>query len=158
MIRTLKVNGCEVLIDEDDYELVKQYSWHINPNRKDRKTVRGVVNGKKVYLHRFLLGVTNRDVLIDHINRNPLDNRKSNLRLCTPSQNQYNRGPNKNSTSRYVGVHFCNARKKFVSQICFKRKGTTIGAFDCEVEAPKARDKQAKKLFGEFAYINIKED
>ena len=105
-------------------------------------------------LHRKILNAP-PDLQVDHINRNILDNRKINLRLCTGTQNQGNRIRRKNSSSIYKGVHFAQDRQKWRAGItkngvCFK-----LGTFNAEVEAAIVYDDAAKLYFGEFALLNF---
>lgn len=78
----------DILIDKDDIERVEGYKWYINT--PDNARTLYVANDKLGKLHRYLLNVQNSDDIIDHINRNGLDNRKSNLRITTASINSRN--------------------------------------------------------------------
>ena len=91
---------------------------------------------------------------VDHINRDKLDNRKSNLRLVTRSQNCANRGNFKNSRSKYKGVRW--NKKMGLWEAAIRKDGviTTIGAFDDEVAAASAYNEYARKLWGEYAVLN----
>ena len=71
--------------DLEDYEKIKSHCWHT-----DNNYVATVINGKKIRIHKFITN-TGREEIVDHINRNPLDNRKSNLRLVNKSQNEMNK-------------------------------------------------------------------
>lgn len=104
-------------------------------------------------VHRTIMNASN-GMLVDHINHNKLDNRKTNLRICTNQQNQMNRKSNKVGTSKYKGVSFDKTFGKWRAAIMFNKKYIHIGRFMCEHEAAKAYNERAKKLFGEFAYLN----
>lgn len=90
---------------------------------------------------------------VDHINRDPFDNRRSNLRLCTTSQNNMNRPPKNGSRSMFKGISFDIRANKWRVQIK-KNRVIHIGLFVDELDAAKAYNKAAKKYHGEFAWLN----
>ena len=92
---------------------------------------------------------------MDHIDRNRLNHRRCNLRVCTRQQNQANVGPCGGS-SRFVGVSRCG--KKWRAQIEYQGKTLYLGLFDNEVEAAKARDRKAYEIHGPYAHLNFPED
>lgn len=92
---------------------------------------------------------------VDHIDLNPQNNRPGNLRLATHGKNQCNGGPYKNNKSGYRGVYWSVRDKKYIAQIQCNKKSTTIGRFSSEIEAAKAYDDAAIRLFGEFAKPNF---
>jgi hypothetical protein len=79
--------------------------------------------------------------MIDHLNRNKLDNRIQNLRWATSSQNQANRGKFKNSSSTFIGVCFDKATNKWCSKIQINKKRKNLGYFKTEIEASEFRQK-----------------
>jgi len=91
---------------------------------------------------------------VDHINHNILDNRKSNLRLCTIQKNSFNRRKT-GQTSKYKGIYFDKSHSKFKSQIKFNKKTYNLGRYYSEIEAARAYDAKAKELFKEFACLNF---
>lgn len=108
-------------------------------------------------INRYDLAVAGK--VIDHINRNPLDNRKRNLRLVTPSENSANRDIDHNNTSKYRGV---TANRSFASpwsaQITKNFIHHHLGVFGTEIEAAYAYNKAAVKFHGECAMLNNLED
>tara|TARA_R110000824_G_scaffold396554_1_gene598108 strand:- start:1212 stop:1535 length:324 start_codon:yes stop_codon:yes gene_type:complete len=104
-------------------------------------------------MQRFIMDAP-KGMQVDHINRNPLDNRKSNLRICTNAENSYNTGPQKNNTSGYKGVSWRKDAKKWTAYIGHAPK-SHLGYFDTPEEAAKARDAKAKELHGEYAHLNF---
>lgn len=104
-------------------------------------------------LANYVLGVPD-NLIVDHINGNPLDNRKVNLRVVTAQQNSFNTAARKFS-SNYKGVSKRNRRKPWEVNITHDGKDYYLGTFSNEDDAAKAYDKKAKELFGEFARLNF---
>jgi hypothetical protein len=88
---------------------------------------------------------------IDHINGDRADNRLCNLRECTPSQNQWNRGPERRNKTGYKGVGLNESGNRFRAYIRFKTKTYALGTFDTPEEAHAAYVSAASSLHGEFA-------
>jgi hypothetical protein len=86
------------LISTDDEELVKKYKWHC----KEGKYACGYVNREKIRLHHLIFGKPPHGMVVDHINRNSLDNRRENLRFATRSQNSQN---TPSQTNKYFGIY-----------------------------------------------------
>jgi hypothetical protein len=136
----------ETLVDDELYYNLIQYPWHIS---------RGYSNSKKIGLmHRYIMNYDGNDY-IDHINNNPLDNRKNNLRIASPKENMMNRKANINSTSQYIGVSFDKTRNKWKANITIDNKLKFLGRFESEQDAAKARDEYTKKIFNEFGNLNF---
>ena len=103
-------------------------------------------------MHRVILSLEQGDSAVDHKNGDGLDNRKTNLRLATPSQNNMNKLGRRGSTSKYKGVSLCGGgSKKWRARI----KHDSLGRFENEVEAALAYDEKAQQIFGEFAKLNF---
>lgn len=136
-----------VLIDDEDYENVRQYPW----SKNYLGYIAGKVNGKDVYLHRFIMGYPEGKV-VDHINGDKLDNRKQNLRICTIRQNIMNAKVSKNNTSGYTGVSLRSDRELYRANIMVNRKQIYLGSFEKIEDAILARKQAEEKYFGEFAY------
>ena len=138
--------GAEIIVDASDYEKVKEHSWCIS------KTGYPVarINGKVIKLMRFLLELKNPEIVVDHINGDPFDNRRLNLRICKNSENTRNCGISKNNKSGYPGVRM-TSHGRYNARITFNRKGIHIGNYATFEEAVKARKEAEKKYFGEFA-------
>jgi len=140
-------NGIYALVDEEDYERVSQYNWNCDG--------RGYVSNNTVgKLHRFIMNITDPKIKIDHKFHNKLDNRKSQLRICTHAENMRNTRSNK-GTSKYKGVNWFRASKKWCAEITYNRKNIKIGYFDNEKDAARAYDAKAKELHKEFAHLNF---
>jgi len=108
----------------------------------------------KTSMHREIMNAP-KGLDVDHIDGNGLNNRKSNLRLCTHAENVHNSRPMRNGSSKYKGVCWHKTYKKWYSSIGKTGKRFYLGRFDNEIDAALAYDKKAKELFGEFAYLNF---
>jgi len=98
----------------------------------------------------------NSGEVVDHINHNLLDNRRQNLRICTPSENKRNRVLAKNNSSGYKGVNWSKGANKWRTQISINGKQKHLGLFNNILLAAEAYDSAAQKYYGEFAYTNFK--
>ena len=146
----MKCSNCDdtFLIDEADFERVKEYTWH-----KVGKYIRAKVNNIAIYIHIFIKG-DREGFEIDHKNRNRLDNRQDNLRYSTRNQNQWNKDKYKNNTSGFKGVSFKKPNNKWVAQIKLNGRLHIAGYFDTAREAAIAYNNKARELHGEFAVLN----
>jgi hypothetical protein len=144
--------GYFAIVDADDYENLSQYKWHAGV-KGDRCYAYRKKGKKLIAMHREILNAPT-GMHCDHINHNGLDNRKANLRLCTPQQNLFNQRPHRNSTSRYKGVYWSGEKKKWRAEIKHNGRKIHIGYFDYEADAAIAYDDYAAELFGEFAWLN----
>jgi hypothetical protein len=149
------IRGGFAIVDADDYEKLAKYTWYCEHNSNTSYAVRRK-NRKRIYMHRQILNAPKGKV-VDHKDSNGLNNRKSNVRLCTKTQNMRNRRPWLRCSSKYKGVSLDECGNKWRARITFNRKKIHIGNFDDEIEAARAYDRKAKELFGEFAYLNFPE-
>lgn len=142
-------SGRSFIFDVSDYMEITRYRWSVS---KDGY-VNGYRNGVTVKLHRLLLG--NPEGVVDHINGDPSDCRRSNLRSATQQQNTYNSLLPKSSTTGYKGVCFDKHRGKYVAHIHPNGKTKFLGYFNKPEEAALAYDKAASVYFGDFAKLNF---
>lgn len=105
-------------------------------------------------MHRLIMGLEDKKLVIDHINGNSLDNRKSNMRICDRGQNQWNSKKTSKATSPFKGVRKTSGGK-FEARIKTRNITTNLGLFDNELDAARAYNKAARKQHGEYANINI---
>lgn len=153
--------GHIIIIDEEDMYLLKEYtSWAVGADGyavvgralpSDYGSARETCYLARVVLKQKL------QKRIDHINRNRFDNRKSNLRLCTHQQNNFNVGPKGNLTG-LKGVVLHKKTNRIYARIQKDGVQYHIGSFKTPKEAALAYDKRARELFGEFAYLNFPEE
>lgn len=112
-----------------------------------------------VRMHRVILNVQDSKQQVDHVDGNGLNNIRSNLRVCTASQNQQNRYSKlSNTTSKYKGVCWAKADRVWVAYIKLQYKNLRIGSFNTEIEAAHAYDAKAIELFGEYAHTNFSKE
>lgn len=138
-----------VLLDDEDYEVVAQHAWWCNIHGY----IVGRLDGKELYLHRFLMGFPPQKV-VDHINGNKLDNRRCNLRLCERKENCRNARRPKNNTSGCTGVSKCK-NNLWRAYIMVDRKQINLGIYENIEDAIQARKRGERNYFGEFAYSGI---
>lgn len=140
-------NGVFTKVDNEDFDKVKGINWYLSNM--------GYVGSKRFGLiHRYIMNAPDGAV-VDHIDNNPTNNRKNNLRICTQAENTRNRAIKEGYTSKYKGVCWAKNRNKWISYIGYENKSRHIGYFTNEIEAAKSYDKKAIELFGEFAHTNF---
>lgn len=152
------------IVDDADYEWLSQWKWHYLKNKNGigyavRKI--GDYKGDKPKWTRFIM---HREIMrppanmeIDHINGNTVDNRRSNLRIVTRKQNRQNSRARNDRKSKYKGVIWIEQRQRWRAYIG-DGKAIYLGSFESEMEAAKAYDKAARGRFGQYAWVNFKED
>lgn len=142
-------NGQRCLIDTEDLPLVGGVKWHFV-----KRYAYGYVLGKNRLMHRLILGLTDKNIFVDHINGNGLDNRKCNLRKCSHLENMRNMRK-RGGTSKYKGVFWDKNKNKWKANISINYRTIHLGSFDNELDAAHAYDKSAISIFGEFARVNF---
>lgn len=134
--------GEQILVDDEDFASLSQYTWHLNDGYACRVTTIGGKNGKRVRLrmHRLVLGLDFKSgEIVDHINRNKLDNQKSNLRVCPKSENEWNRQKYSTNETGFQGVSVGkNKTNPFVAQIKVHSKKIWLGEFPTAEDAHDA--------------------
>ena len=145
--------GYVALVDDADYERVAVLKWRARI--KNARTVYAVA-GDGIRMHRFILGITDPKVQVDHDDRDGLNNQRYNLRPCTNGQNQANKPKMRLSdTSRYKGVYWDKQRGAFRAKLVVRGRKIYCGTFTDERDAALAYDEAARKHFGDFAVCNF---
>lgn len=134
----------ETIVDENLYHDLIKYKWYLSGNY--------IKNYKLGLLHRYIMNCNNKNLVVDHINNEPTDNRIENLRIVTLKQNNQNKSSSKNSSSKYIGVSYDKINNKWRASI----KSKNLGLFINENDAAITRDNATKKYFGEFGNLNFK--
>ena len=140
--------GIKFLFDKEDYPLIRQYNWYQNSNGYIRSS-----HPHKLFLHRLIMGVSQKNIMVDHIHHNKTDNRKSELRIVTNAQNQMNQKPRPHSSS-YTGVSWHTKNKKWIAQISVNGKLRCLGLFEKEKDAIDARKKAEEEYYKQYSYEN----
>lgn len=150
--------GKVAIVDDEDFEWLNQRNWHVqitvNSNILYATSDEWKPKKRKILMHRYILGLTDPKILVDHKDHDGLNNQRHNLRPCTKQQNQKNMASHRDSSSKYVGVGFRPGRGKFRARI-WDGKDICLGHFINEIDAAKAYNEAAIKIHGEFANLNI---
>lgn len=153
--------GKHAIVDDSDFEWLSRWKWHASKDHngtfRARRTERSG-NGKRlaILLHRVIIDASEAEH-VDHINHDPLDNRRANLRVCTIGENNRNTTSRQNSTSQYIGVSWHKRDRIWRAQIRANDKVLHLGTFTCEVAAARAYDDAARIHHGAFANPNFEQ-
>lgn len=161
MSREVRVNrrGADplvALVDDDDFHIVAAHSWHPEPKGNRvyaQATIRRDGRKTSIRMHQLILD----SPMIDHRNGDGLDNRRANLRPATSRQNQQN-VTSVTGNSRFKGVCFDRANKKWKAYITVDGQRRSLGYHSTEEAAALAYDRAAEVNFGEFARLNFEKE
>lgn len=161
--------GKVALVDDSDYEWLNKSKWYANEGNSTYYARRYCGVGTSIKMHQQIM-TPPKGMLVDHRDGDGLNNQRSNLRICTISQNNTNRKPSKNGTSKYLGVSrnivnnrgFSKANNCYVSseyiywkaQIIDNKKVKVLGNFKTELEAAIIYNLTARRYHGEYARPN----
>jgi hypothetical protein len=153
--------GYHAVVDRIDKPLVEQFAWHADEHRRKDGSImvvyaaRAVKGKKRQLLHRFLLGIADPKIRVDHRDHDGLNCRRLNLRIATNTENvRYQRKQHRGS-SQYKGASWHVRKNKWVASIRVNRKLKFLGSFASEINAAIAYDVAARKHFGRFAVTNF---
>ena len=153
--------GKWTILDQQDYYRLGNFKWHVTGTNSRFYAVRSIkvdnTHTTRMYLHREIMNAP-KGLVVDHKDGNSFDNRRANLRLATRSQNSCNKRKRANTSSRFIGVYWDKAKRKWVARIKYQGKSRMLGNFVNEIDAAKAYDAAANKYFGEFARLNLPEE
>lgn len=143
-------------VDDEDYDYLMQFKWYYNKGYATR-TVDNHKNQKTIRMHRVIIN-TPIGMQTDHIDGDKLNNCRSNLRICTSSQNKQNCKIHRNNTSGFKGVSWDGRKnRKWQAYISVSGRKISLGYYENPSDAAQAYDKAAKERFGEFANLNFLE-
>lgn len=146
-IREVKLTkNAFAIVDEDDFEKINKYKWHLSSTgyaHRQNKMIKGIRKGR-IMMHRIIVNCPENKV-VDHINGNKLDNRKSNLRICTYAQNLWN--------TKIFGITFLKNENKWQVRCQNNGKRMFLGSFIDINEALKRRRDYIKNTRGQYANI-----
>jgi hypothetical protein len=148
-------NGRFAIVDDKDFDSVNRFAWFVVAHgrrcyARAKDLTRRRSNGERpiIYMHRLILGYPVGD--IDHKNGDGLDNQRSNLRVCTRSQNMQNQTTRATSKSGFRGVTWNKTARKWVATIGLKGRIVYLGCFESKEEASLIYENAAQEHFGEF--------
>jgi hypothetical protein len=147
-----------VLVDDEDYDSANMHPWR--ESQYGYAVYCKAVNKRShtFLMHREIMNAP-KGLSVDHVNGEKLDNRKSNLRIVTHSQNMFNTKRYSTNKSGYKGVSWHTLRNKWRARLHYKGTEVHIGLFESKEEAALAYNKKAEEMYGEYARLNeIKEE
>jgi hypothetical protein len=139
--------GQNAIVDASDFDWLSKFNWHAHWNPNTRSFYARCWQNGRMMMHKFILGY-GRGEQADHENHDTLDNRRKNLRRCTPTQNAQFRKKRSDNTRGFKGVHFRFG--KWRATITVNKKSINLGSYDSAEEASNVYVSAAKKHFGEF--------
>ena len=143
-------DGQEFLVDINDYDLIKNYKWHIDIYGYALSKIEYNGQQRTIKMHRLIMDVLeNNEIEIDHINRNGADNRRENLRFADRTLQMINTGLSSRNKSGIKGVYWMNSVQKWAAQIKVNRTTHYLGCYNTIEEAAQKR-REAEQIYYNF--------
>lgn len=157
VVRVPLSGGGYALVDDNKYPLIEKYRWRIwrTGNQVYAKTAKMIKSKNIVLLMHRIIANAPQGMVVDHINGDGLDNRISNLRICSIKQNVRYSSKRKKATSPYKGVCWKSREGKWWANIIVDGHRKHLGYFNNEIDAAIAYDRAATIYFGEYARLNF---
>lgn len=160
-MKEIKLNdGHVAFVDDEDFEIVSKYNWRAYSHGRGFRVLRpncwtrnGEWISKYAMLHRFILKCE-KGKEIDHMDGNPLNNCRSNLRICSRAENCFNKPLRKDSKTGIIGVRFNKKWNTWTTRIVIDGDRKCIGSYDNKKEAALVYNVCASFCFGSFARLN----
>lgn len=140
----------KAIVDKHFLPVILKHHWYLSQTKRQKYVMSTFPYGehrKRVKLHNLIAGYAPKGHDVDHINRNPLDNRAENLRICTKYENARNKNIYKTNTSGTPGVNYYPNTKSWQARINVNGKRILLGYFKTKKEAVDIRKKAEKKLW-----------
>jgi hypothetical protein len=153
----IQVKHGTIRVDDDDSDLVAPHKWSSMRTQSGNTYAYATIAGRRIYLHHLITNRAPRGkgrCVVDHVNGDGLDNRRSNLRPAINKQNGANRD-SWGGRSRFKGVSWSKAHQTWQAHIMTDGRSQFLGYFEVETEAARAYDHAALDAFGEFARLNL---
>jgi hypothetical protein len=144
------------IVDRCDYERLAQFKWCVSCTGRRKLYACRMVGRTLVRMHREIMQAP-KGMVVDHIDGNSLNNCRTNLRICTYSQNLCNRQKYRGATP-YKGVFYRKDRDKYYARIKFEGTDHYLGLYDDPIDAAKAYDRRARELHGPYARLNFPDE
>lgn len=163
MVKEIKIQTKDVYVkvDDDVFDKLSGYSWYLLNGKYParHRTKSEVASGEPsvIYMHREIMGAIKSKETVDHINRDTMDNRRENLRLCSQRLNNLNKPPHSNNKCGYKGVRKKSGERSvpWEARIQLDGKRASLGHFDNPHDAARMYNFWAHDLFGEYAHLNV---